>query len=437
MKHIKALFLLIALALINFNSSLYAQQWVLAGVVPYPGLTPSISVVDANTAWIAGGTTNSPVIFRTSNGGVNWEQVTVSGTINELCCIWASSSTSAIVGEGAKNSYARLYKFASDGSRWNVVLSTGQNDGAFNNLIFSRTNPLVGGALADEMYITTNGGYNWTLRATGVVGVSSAQNSLMLVDETFFGFGLKNGASRVRMTMNGGNTWATKNVNLSGTYTSGFTFKDDKLIGISSTSLSMPYIARTIDGGSTWTAIDIGTGLSGITIIKWVPETNVVYIIGENGAVKRSVNNGLTWTSMQTAGVTGLNHFDFNKVDNIICGYAVSSSGSVIKLQDSVLLLTNTKSITSEIPSDFKLYQNYPNPFNPTTNIKYQVAKNNFVTLKVYDILGKELATLVNEYQKAGTYEIQFSNNHVSSGNYFYRIETGSFTDVKRMVLIK
>jgi len=436
-KFLKAIILLFTFSLLNLNSFLYAQQWVLAGSVPNPGLTPSISVVNANIAWIAGGSANTPRVFRTVNGGINWESIPTTGTITELSCIWAVNSDVALVGEGAINSYARLYRIDPVSVVWIKILETGQNDGAFNNLIFSRTNPSVGGALADEMYITTNGGVNWVLKPTGVVGVSSAQNSLMLVDGNFFGFGLMNGAARIRMTENGGSTWSTKSVNLSGNYTSGFTFKEDKLVGLSSTSLSMPYIARTTDGGNSWTAVNIGAGLSGITVIKWVPGTSVVYIIGANGAVKRSINNGLTWTSMQTAGVTGLNHFDFNKVNNIICGYAVSSNGSVIKLADSILVLTNTSSNLSETPGKFKLHQNYPNPFNPVTNIKFELPKNSFVTIKVYDITGKEVAELVKSELKAGIYEFPLNAENFSSGTYLYKFEAGGFTDVKRMVLIK
>jgi photosystem II stability/assembly factor-like uncharacterized protein len=429
--------LLILIILIQFNNSANAQHWVLAGTIPSPGLTPSISTVDANTAWIAGGTENSPMVYRTINGGINWEAIPTQGTTTELQCIWAVNSNIAFVGEGVVNSFARLYKIASDGKSWINILETGQNDGAFNNLIFSRNNPLIGGALADEIYITTNGGNNWVLKLTGVVGVSSAQNSLMLIDDNFFGFGLKNGAARVRMTTNSGGIWSTKNINLSGTYTSGFTFKDDKLIGISSTSLSMPNISRTTDGGNTWTVIDIGAGLSGNTVIKWVPSTNVVYIIGANGAVKRSINNGLTWTSMETANVTGLNHFDFNKVNNIICGYAVSSNGSVIKLADSVLILTNAGSNSIEVPSEYKLHQNYPNPFNPVTKINFDLPGKSNVKLTVYDIAGKEIAILINESFNAGTHEYTFNAGKFSSGVYLYKIETGNFSDTKRMVLIK
>lgn len=438
MKTMLHFFLLMTVGLLfSFNSAVYSQQWVLAGTVSNPGLTPSISVYDNNSVWIAGGTANAPKIFQTSNGGTSWNAITTNGTTNELFCIWAISPSVAIAGEGVVNSYAKLYKFASGGTKWNVVLTTGMNDGAFNNIIFSRNSPLVGTALADELYLTTDGGNNWSIIPTGVTGVSSAQNSLMMVDQNFFGFGLKNGASRVRMSLNGGGTWSTKSVNLNGSYTSGFTFKSDKLVGISSTSSSMPYIARTTDGGNTWNNVDIGTGLTGNTLIKWIPGTHIVYILGSNGAIKRSINDGLNWTSMPTAGVTGLTHFDFNKVNNIICGYAISSTGSVIKLADSILVLTNSNINESKVPSEFKLSQNYPNPFNPSTSIQYGLPKNSFVKIVVYDILGNEVKTLVNENKKAGTYETTLNASEISSGVYFYKLTADGFTETKSMLLIK
>lgn len=87
----------------------------------------------------------------------------------------------------------------------------------------------------------------------------------------------------------------------------------------------------------------------------------------------------------------------------------------------------------------YALRQNYPNPFNPTTTIAFSVPKNEFVTLKVYDVAGKEVAVLVNEYKTSGNYEVQFSTAslNLSSGIYFYKLQTGSFTDVKKMVLVK
>jgi hypothetical protein len=96
--------------------------------------------------------------------------------------------------------------------------------------------------------------------------------------------------------------------------------------------------------------------------------------------------------------------------------------------------------ISNSLPESYSLFQNYPNPFNPVTTIKYQIPKNNMVTLKVYDALGREVETLVNEIQHAGTYEVLFpgsTNLNLASGIYFYKLEAGNFNFVKKMVLLK
>ena len=91
----------------------------------------------------------------------------------------------------------------------------------------------------------------------------------------------------------------------------------------------------------------------------------------------------------------------------------------------------------SEIPSEFSLGQNYPNPFNPMTNIKIQMSKNGFVKLAVFDITGKEVAVLVNQELNAGVYNVDFDASNLSSGTYFYRMETVGFSDVKKMIVVK
>jgi photosystem II stability/assembly factor-like uncharacterized protein len=98
--------------------------------------------------------------------------------------------------------------------------------------------------------------------------------------------------------------------------------------------------------------------------------------------------------------------------------------------------------ISSETPDRFRLFQNYPNPFNPNTIIRFQIRDLRFVNLKVYDILGREVETLINENLKTGTYEIPFSidqctNNRLPSGIYFYKLTAGNFTEIKKMVLLK
>lgn len=93
--------------------------------------------------------------------------------------------------------------------------------------------------------------------------------------------------------------------------------------------------------------------------------------------------------------------------------------------------------ISSEVPANYSLYQNYPNPFNPTTNIKFAVTKSGLVSLKVYDLAGKEVSTLVNESMAPGTYEYKFNATNLSSGIYFYTLKANGYSETKKMMLIK
>jgi len=92
---------------------------------------------------------------------------------------------------------------------------------------------------------------------------------------------------------------------------------------------------------------------------------------------------------------------------------------------------------TEIVPTEFKLYQNYPNPFNPSTIINYYIPELSIVSIKVFDVLGRELATLVNEEKPAGNYEVEFNATTLPSGVYFYRLQAGSFVETKKMVLMK
>jgi hypothetical protein len=90
-----------------------------------------------------------------------------------------------------------------------------------------------------------------------------------------------------------------------------------------------------------------------------------------------------------------------------------------------------------ELPGDYYVAQNFPNPFNPSTKIEYSVPKLSNVVIKVFDILGNEIETLVNEEKLAGTYEVEFSRISLPSGVYFYRLQAGDFVETKKMVLLK
>ncbi len=90
-----------------------------------------------------------------------------------------------------------------------------------------------------------------------------------------------------------------------------------------------------------------------------------------------------------------------------------------------------------DLPMDFNLYQNYPNPFNPSTKISYEIPTESKVLIKVYDILGRDVVTLINDYQKAGRYEVEWNAGNFASGVYFYSIKAGDFYSTKKLILLK
>ncbi|MCX7875777.1 MAG: S8 family serine peptidase [Melioribacteraceae bacterium] len=189
--------------------------------------------------------------------------------------------------------------------------------------------------------------------------------------------------------------------------------------------------------------------------------------INSNGVVSPTIfvkinNNNYQSFAMNSLG-SGKYYYDFNSLaaNSIIEFYFTYSTTNGVNLKEpqtggyrfvsnDLNVLTNlNENLTNEIPLHFELFQNYPNPFNPETNIKYSIpAVNNksnfeyFVTLKVYDVLGNEIVTLVNENQKPGIYNYKFSSeknngNKISTGIYFYKLTVGDFSQTKKMILIK
>ncbi|MEO8209967.1 MAG: T9SS type A sorting domain-containing protein, partial [bacterium] len=146
--------------------------------------------------------------------------------------------------------------------------------------------------------------------------------------------------------------------------------------------------------------------------------------------ISKSVDGGETWTD-HTGILDNQLVYDL-KFDGNSQLLAATQSG--IYRLDAPTIITQTG---NNIPDKFLLRQNYPNPFNPSTVISYSLIENRFTTLKIFDAVGKQVATLVNENQISGTYSVKFNAGNYPSGVYFYRLDAGNFSDVKTMVIIK
>jgi hypothetical protein len=142
-------------------------------------------------------------------------------------------------------------------------------------------------------------------------------------------------------------------------------------------------------------------------------------------------DDGKTWRKVY-GGEVSIIKADYNKPRNI---YFATKFGLMTLLD--TLTVTSVDPINEELLEEYYLSQNYPNPFNPSTTIKYQMPEGGIVTLKIYDILGKEVKTLVNEQKAAGRYEVNFNASNLASGVYIYRIQVNDFVSAKKLMLLK
>jgi len=439
--------------LVGFNSLAFSQ-WTYSGSVSLAGTYPGMSVVSPNVAWISAGAT-TPMVFRTVNGGATWTVVPTNGLqAKALMCIWAIDSLTCYVGDGGdaggtSGGDATVSKTTNGGLNWTAVFNTGGSAGFFNGIVFSRKNPLVGIAESDPstgagnpyyLQITTNGGVNWTLsNPVGISGAASAQNSVMVIDNLFYGFGLNAGTSRVNLTSNGGTSWYIGNLNLTGAFTSSLAFHDNKQVGIAATSTSFPSIARTTDGGTTWTSVSLGgSGTTTNSALKWIDNSRTCYFLGQSTSaalIYKSTNSGANWTAM-TSPIDSLFHFDFVRVGATVTGFAVAVNGNIIKLTETI---TEIPSGNNSVPAEYMLKQNYPNPFNPSTTISFALPKQGNVTLQIYDVTGKVVSSIYNNIPfNAGAFDYTFDGSKLASGVYSYRLSVdGNYVDSKKMVLIK
>jgi hypothetical protein len=148
-------------------------------------------------------------------------------------------------------------------------------------------------------------------------------------------------------------------------------------------------------------------------------------------------NMCVKYLPLSTPGLKAVWHLDSNFVDSV-SGYNGTAIGNVgFDTMTFCPIVTGITGKETGIPNSYKLERNYPNPFNPTTNIQFSIPKSGYVEIKIYDMLGKEITTLVSDPYQAGTYIVSFDASSLSSGIYFYRISVNDFVDTKKMILIK
>jgi photosystem II stability/assembly factor-like uncharacterized protein len=366
---------------------------------------------------------------------MNWSAA-FGGDGGDVC--FQSQNPMKILGETQNNG---IYRSLNGGTGWSSATNGLSGSGTWVGPIVSHPDS------ADMFYTartsvfkTTNAGANWFAISSGISGtiremaISKSNPSVMFATT---------GAPLYKST-DGGYTWALVSSGLPNrVITSVYVHPDSSDVGVVCYSgFGSGKVFRTANGGATW--VDISGNLPDTPIndvlIYHPGFSTSTYLAATDVGVFITNNYGATWTELADGlPNTVAIHLDYNESANKI---RVATHGRGVY---ETSLTTGVINYTNDRPRDFKLLQNYPNPFNPTTNITYflssireqgRAAEEN-ISLKVYDVLGKEVATLVNEVQKPGTYTVRWDASDLASGIYYLRLNAGAFVQTRKLVLTK
>lgn len=189
------------------------------------------------------------------------------------------------------------------------------------------------------------------------------------------------------------------------------------------------YVSK--NDGLNWIQINTNENVWGISIAKDDPN-EIFWGYGGGTTAYYTLNGGVNWTSTILPSTNNQSILCYNR--KIVLS---QQNHGIYQLSATYNNPIGIEQISTEVPKQFSMFQNYPNPFNPITRIKFDIPKPSFTKLIIYDILGREITTLVNQQLKSGKYEIEWDGNNYPSGVYFYKLISGEFTETKKMVLVK
>lgn len=355
-------------------------------------------------------------LYLSTNDGANWIKKDSVGTSNNIFCIAVDSVTNNVY-MGSRDGVRR----STNSGNTFTLLTSGLPAGEFIRHIEAIGNGLVIVSTFKGIYKSTNHGDSWTV----IPGMDSNDSAgAMCIVKSANGDGA--GDDRLFATANSG-------ADLKG-YTSDFTFAamalSKVMTGITIFSVEPSAVFNCIRFGS-----DIYNTEQSCIFVCAYPKG------GGNGSVVLSTNGGTNWSIINTGLTSPIqpSAIVYNKFNGFVyCGYFgnFATAARLLKMNFTV----GINQLSSEVPEDFSLSQNYPNPFNPTTKIRFEIQKTSEVKLVVYNSLGKEISTLVNQNLNAGTYETDFDGADYNSGVYFYRLFVNgdkSFTETRKMILTK
>lgn len=432
--------------------------WILATT---PGYDAMLYFINTDRGWCVD---NYGYVYSTANGGLNWSNVRIS--TDTLSSVYFITST---IGYVAGDS-GRVFKTTNGGTNW-TLLTTG-TVAKLNSIYAQNLNEIYACGNGGTMLYSSNAGTNWAVQT---LGTNNLKN-MSFVPATTIGRAVGDVGTMYRTYTMGvgclgnGNTpvgypfmtywmdsrtdmlYLASELNSYGVQPGyinslGFYFTTVDTLTMNGFNIKIQTTsASSISAFTTtgWTTVYSGTykvtGSAGMKYISltppyfyWNGTSNLLIDICFNN--ERYTNSSNVYSSTAT-NMTVHQHQDLSSGDgcsDLIAGATQPTRPNICFLTQPYTGISNNKLV----PDKYYLSQNYPNPFNPTTKIKYGLPKSGFVTLKIYDLIGREIKTLVNEQLQAGEYLSDFNASEFPSGTYFYRLQTGNYTETKKMLLIK
>ena len=350
-------------------------------------------------------------VYLSTNNGTSWTAVNNGLTFPnvEALALIGTNLFAATVGGGG---IGGLFLSTNNGTSW---VNTGLTNKFVVALAVHGTNLFV--ADNESVFRTTSNGTSWAIANTG--STNSSTQALAVIDSNIFALTNFQG---ILLSTNNCVSW-TK-VKNDGMWE--LAVIDTNLFAADGQGVSL-----SKDRGASWTAVN--TGLAYPVVQSFAVSGKNLFAGTGGGGVFLTTNKGTSWTAVNT----GLPQYTSVKVLDV-CGtdlFACADNG--IYRRPLLEMVTGVEKISNNLPTHFSLEQNYPNPFNPSTTIKYSIPNSQFVTLKIFDMLGREVATLVNQMKAPGNYEVKFDGGKLSSDVYIYKMQADNYSEVKKMLLMK
>lgn len=405
-------FLFAFFLILNVNA-----QWKLVYQTPTSEIVTVVSSPDDNTLWFI---TNFDRVYKTTNGGVNWSVI--------VHPVFIPSGMFAMNKDTAfKTAAQSVYRTVNGGENWTRVFFNASTTSPPDIWMKNNSEGVV--SFAGQLYKTTDGGAAWssTLITQPPFTVMNSNGKGIL-------YGRENDlwacltSHGIAYSPDFGNSWSLAS-------NSGVTISSPVRIYFGSTAFgvlvipSNPFIYITTNGAASWRMTDNSLGFNEDAVING-PHCWYIPNPADHFYVKYSQDSGATW-AQQLFDPSGFNALEKSRTGNVL--WAGTQTGMIYKYIDNI---TN---ISESNPSSngFRLEQNFPNPFNPKTIIRYELRKTNLVSIKIFNLLGNEVAEIVNEMKNAGEYKAEFDGTNLPSGIYFCELKSGNFSGWRKMILLK